>query len=278
MAFNYASSGAGWRLAGSLIQLATEVAAAHHDFTCLGTIGDAAHRAEGSASDHNPFIKDPATGVGIVRAIDIGGPDAELKQLRQLLWNRYAAQDSRVYEFGYMKGCSDNLINNWGLPFRTHVDTGDAGHLHVSVTQKNGNSPSSAGYVAAIDSHASWGISSATVTPSGGGSTPVATSYPAARFTYPFSPPNHFGDINGNNQSHGGDPRFDSPVVINDIKLIQMRLNQIGLGALAVDGKFGPSTINAATAFQRKYRANGTTLWGQLWGDDCSTLFGVLHK
>lgn len=277
MAFNYASSGNGWRLAGSLIELATEVAAAHPDFTCLGTLGDASHVTEGTASDHNPFIKDPTTGIGIVRAIDIAGPDAELRQLQSYLWSKYAAEFAPLYEFGYIKGTSNNLINGWGLPLSTHVDTGDAGHLHVSVTQQNGNAPSAAGYVAAIDSHINWGISAATVTPAGGG-TPVSSTYPAVGFIYPFANPNHFGDIKGPATDHGGDPRYDSPAIINDIKAIQMRLNQIGMGALAIDGQFGQNTINAATAFQRKYRPNGTTDWGQLWGDDCATLFGVLAK
>jgi hypothetical protein len=145
MAFNMPTSGSGWRLAGCLTQLDHEIAAAHPDFTCLGTLGNAVHMAEGTTSDHNPFVPDPASGLGIGRAIDIGGPDAGLRQLRQQIWSLYAAQDDRVFHFGYAKGCADNLINNWGLPFRTHVDSGDAGHLHISVTQVNGNHPSAGG-------------------------------------------------------------------------------------------------------------------------------------
>lgn len=162
MAFNMTTSGAGWRLCNSLITFGHEVAAAYPALTCLGTVGDAAHQSEGTASDHNPFVKDPHTGVGIVRAIDIGGPDDQLKALRQKLWVMYADSDSRLFEFGYAKGCSDNLINNWGLPFATHVDDGDAGHLHLSVTRVG-----AAGYAPAIDSTASWGIGGATF--SGGG-------------------------------------------------------------------------------------------------------------
>lgn len=163
-----ATSGPGWRLAASLVTLGNEIRATRPNLTCLGTLGNLAHQLEGTASDHNPFVKD-AKGVGVVRAIDIGGPDADLRALRQHLWVLYAQQDPRVYRFGYMKGCSDNLINNWGLPFGVHIDTGDAGHLHISVTQVNGNNPSAAGYVSAIDSTASWGLSSATF--SGGGTT-----------------------------------------------------------------------------------------------------------
>lgn len=168
----YAPAGQGWRLAYSLVTLAHELADVYGDqLTCLGTVGDAAHAAENMSSDHNPFILDPSEpSIGIVRAIDFGGSDALLKSIRQQIWNLYAASDPRVYVFGYGKGCSDNLINNWGLPFATHVDTGDAGHLHVSVTQMNGYTPSPSGYVAAIDSTASWGFDGND--PSGGG-TPI---------------------------------------------------------------------------------------------------------
>lgn len=149
---NYGS----WRLAYSLEVLANEISLKWPQLTCLGTIGNATHEQQGVASDHNPFVR--FGGLGICRALDVGGPDDVLKQLRQQLWNLYASTDGRVYMFGYMKGCSDNLINNWGLPFGTHVDMGDSGHLHISVTQLNGYAPSANGYVAAIDSRADWGL------------------------------------------------------------------------------------------------------------------------
>lgn len=159
------TSGAGWRLAGSLIQLGHEIAAVFPQATCLGTLGDAAHRSEGGASDHNPIVTHG--GLGIVRAIDIGGPDSMLKEIRQRVWTLYAEEDPRLWMYGYSKGCSDNLVNNFGLPFKTHIDTGDAGHLHVSVTQSHYPSIPS-GYLPAIDSTAPWGISGAVF--SGGGS------------------------------------------------------------------------------------------------------------
>jgi len=58
----------GWRLASSLIILRDQVNAAFPGRSKLsdGTIGDAAHFAEGAASDHNPWY-----GPGIVTAIDL---------------------------------------------------------------------------------------------------------------------------------------------------------------------------------------------------------------
>lgn len=264
MPFNYQASGAGWRLCRSLITLAEEIKVAYPSATCLGTIGNAAHQEEGYGSDHNPFIKDPSTGVGIVRAIDIGGDNGMLQQIRAHIWALYAARDPRMYEYGYGKGTSDNQINGWGLPFSHHTDTGDAGHLHISVTQANGIHPSPSGYVSSIDSVAGWGFAAGPTPPPA----PPAANWP----NYPFSPPDHFGDILGDKHSHGGNPKYDSPVIIADIAALQTKLNKLGFGPLVADGQFGPKTIAAAAAFQHKYRANSTTLFGQIWGDDWATL------
>lgn len=154
----YSPAGPGWRLAYSLVTLAHELGTVYGDtLTCLGTVGDASHANEDMSSDHNPFIRDPhEPSIGIVRAIDFGGPNAVLQQIRAHVWNMYAETDQRLYEYGYSKGTDDNLINNWGLPFGTHVDMGDANHLHISVTQLDGYHPSPNGYVAAIDSTAPW--------------------------------------------------------------------------------------------------------------------------
>ena len=287
MAFNMPTSGSGWRLAGSLVQLGHEIEAAHPDFTCLGTLGDAAHVAEGIESDHNPFIRDPISGLGIVRAIDIGGPDAALRQLRQQIWSLYAAQDDRVFRYGYAKGCTDNLINNWGRQFGTHVDNGDAGHLHISVTQVNGDSPSVGGYVAAIDSTRSWGIA-AGVSAAGGG---VLIGAPATGGAQPwpgpqlgFGPHEYFGNINGPKESHGGAFAQERPFV----KLIQQQLIALGFvpahtdvrdawadGIFDLEGTSltGPTT-DAVTRFQQAHMP-GTTLFGQVFSDDWAKLFSL---
>jgi hypothetical protein len=287
MPFNMPISGAGWRLAGCLIQLGHEIEAAHPDLSCLGTLGNAAHAAEGTGSDHNPFIKDPHSGIGIVRAIDIGGPDNALRQLRQVLWSLYAQQDDRVYRFGYMKGCSDNLINNWGLPFGTHIDTGDAGHLHVSVTQANGNHPTAGGYVASLDDTRSWGIASGVAPRSSGSVITADTGAPPGGVPWPgpqlhFGPHDYFGNINGPAESHGGAFADEKPFV----KLIQQRLiaggfvpgvsdinNDWADGVFDIRGSSltGPTT-DAVIAFQRA-RMPGTKFFGQVWSDDWATLF-----
>lgn len=146
------------RLAGSLKRLAGEIALAYPQATFLGALGNQEHVTEGATSDHNPIVKDPY-GWGVVRALDIGGPDAMLKEIRAHFWKMYAAKDARLWHYGYSKGTSDNQINNWPPADITghHTDTGDAGHLHISVTQKYYPSVA-AGYIAAIDSEASWGL------------------------------------------------------------------------------------------------------------------------
>jgi peptidoglycan hydrolase-like protein with peptidoglycan-binding domain len=61
-----------WRLAKSLERLRTQVNEAYPNRSKVsdGTIGDARHQASAS-SDHNPHIRDPATGIGVVTAIDL---------------------------------------------------------------------------------------------------------------------------------------------------------------------------------------------------------------
>lgn len=153
----YSTGGPSWYLAKSLQTLAAEVTLRFPAITCLGTIGNQAHQEENDSSDHNPFIKAP-NGMGVVRAIDLAGPAEDLVELQAIFMALYVARDSRVFQFGYWH--RNNVVSNWPpLPIGgTHTDDGDVGHLHISVTQRNGNAPSSTGYLAAIDSTAPWGI------------------------------------------------------------------------------------------------------------------------
>lgn len=160
----YSAGGPGWYLAAALQTLAAEVAATHPAVSCLGTIGNAAHGTEGDSSDHNPFIRAP-DGRGVVRAIDLAGPAPDLDAIEAQVLRLYRNGDPRMFQFGYFH--RDNVISNWPpLPVGgTHVDLGDVGHLHISVTQRNGNAPSSSGYLPSIDSTAGWGIAQTPVGP-----------------------------------------------------------------------------------------------------------------
>lgn len=154
MAYTYTSSyGPDVILAPCLQVLCSEIAVRYPDAINLGEIGDSTHKGEGVGSDHNPFITHG--GKGYVRAIDIGGSQAIQSALFAFFQRVYAARDPRVYPYGYAH--KDNVITTW-FGTGTHTDAGDVGHLHISVTQANGNSPSSAGWVSALDSRAPWGL------------------------------------------------------------------------------------------------------------------------
>jgi hypothetical protein len=125
---------ADWRLAGSLIELRNQVNAAypHRSQASDGTIGDAAHRSEGSASDHNPWVKD-SHGVGVVRAFDITHDPAHGVDTYAMAERFRVARDSRVTYI-----ISNRRITGveYGWRWATYTGTSDphTGHVHVSVS------------------------------------------------------------------------------------------------------------------------------------------------
>jgi len=126
-----------YRMAAALITLFNELrqqypSDAWQASPQTGTIGDAAHFAEGSASDHNPWENNT------VRALDIaanvaGGPPGE--GLFQMVNRMYAARDPRVYPNGY--AIYNGRITDWENPGGYHAQQGDPHlyHVHISVSQ-----------------------------------------------------------------------------------------------------------------------------------------------
>ena len=140
------TGGGGYRLAPALLTLLQQLERAYPGTGWLnspqtGTIGDAAHFSEGSASDHNPWL------ANTVRALDIAAnvsgvagivtvtdaPDCEA--LFGMVNQMYAAKDPRVYPNGY--AIYNRRITSWDNPGGFHAQQGDPHlyHLHISVSQ-----------------------------------------------------------------------------------------------------------------------------------------------
>jgi hypothetical protein len=108
-----------------------------------GSLGDAAHRAEGSASDHNPWLNNTVraldiaanvSGVpGIVTVTDAPDCEALFHMVNQL----YGARDLRVWPTGYAMYRS--RITDWNSPGAYRATTADEDphpyHLHISASQ-----------------------------------------------------------------------------------------------------------------------------------------------
>lgn len=134
-----------WRLASALVDLRNEVNTRwpDRDKTSDGTIGDAAHASR--SSDHNPWVKD-ATGVGVVRAIDIDVDGIDSGWLAEYLRQRGRDGDPRLTNGGYVilnRRITNDDFSGW------HAYTGSnphTSHVHVSFSRTR------------YDDRGSWGI------------------------------------------------------------------------------------------------------------------------
>lgn len=134
-----------WRLAQSLDTLRDELNARwpDRDKSSDGGIGDKAHAAQGSASDHNPWIIDNV-GRGVVRAYDIdvdldgsndGNGGQALDDLREHLRALGEAGDPRLQDHGYVISNGQIASEKSRWQWVPHTKDPHFDHIHVSVAR-----------------------------------------------------------------------------------------------------------------------------------------------
>lgn len=202
-----------WRLAKSLETLRAQINAAYPRRlkSSDGTIGDAAHASRNS--DHNPWVKDGATGV--VTALDITHDPANGVDIQKLADALVASRDSRIkYIVANGRIVSGTGQGNTAWQWRAYSGANKhTKHIHISVKPEK----------VAYDSTTPWqAVGSASVLP----------FQPA-----PLKP----ADSVLKKGSKG-------PFVTD----LQNNLNAQGYSVGAADGIYGAKTEAAVKAFQQK--------------------------
>lgn len=120
----------GSHLAGSLVRLSADFNAhwPAADHTSSGFIGDARHVAEGSGSDHNPWLNH------CVRAGDFDKDGINADWFAESIRQLGAAGDRRLNPDGYViwNGRWAGTVTGWAWRPYTGADN-HSGHVHVSV-------------------------------------------------------------------------------------------------------------------------------------------------
>lgn len=150
-----------WRLADSLDQLRDELNARWpgRDKSSDGAIGDQRHAAQGSASDHNPWVIDDV-GRGVVRAYDIdvdldgtndGNGGQALEDLREHLRQLGESGDPRLQDHGYVisNGQIASATSNWA--WRPHTTDPHFDHIHVSVARNQAGYDDTSAWLTAVE-------------------------------------------------------------------------------------------------------------------------------
>ncbi|XVV02776.1 peptidoglycan-binding domain-containing protein [Actinosynnema sp. CA-248983] len=231
-----------------------------------GWIGDEAHRAQGSASDHNPWVV--IDGQAYVTALDITNhPEIGLDLNKFTDQLQVACRDQGENRLKY--AIHRALIMDTRPQFRPYQWTASSGHwshAHFSVQSDR----------RLLDPRP-WNIPMLTGT-SAPAPTPAPTPPPAppkpAVPAWPLPAGHWFGDWRGPDTQHGGYYAHERGWV----QMIQRKLQALGLApgyAGWADGRWDPPTTDAMAAFQRKYRPNQTTIWGKCYSDDWQHLFSL---
>lgn len=125
-----------WRVAASLLTLRDQINASYPGRSkgSDGTIGDPAHQAQGSASDHNPWFTLPGDPTGIVTALDITHDPAHGLDIDALSDQLAQSRDRRIK---YIIA-NDLILSGAGGPspwvWRAYGGSDPhTNHLHLSV-------------------------------------------------------------------------------------------------------------------------------------------------
>lgn len=213
-----------WHLAGSLVSLRDAVDAhwPKRDKTSDGGIGDARHQAEGSASDHNPWLHNT------VRAydFDVDGIDPHwlAEQLRTL--GQYG--DLRLVGGGYV--IFDHQITSPDFSHWQAYTGSDphTSHVHVSVTR---NTP-------AYEYGGPWAFLATRPTPPQPAPSPAPTQAPTGH------------DATGRGDSFRADIGDQGP----EVRELQHDLNEFApaYSHLEEDGIYGQHTADVVEEFAHR--------------------------
>ncbi|XVS66078.1 peptidoglycan-binding domain-containing protein [Actinosynnema sp. CA-299493] len=219
-----------------------------------GWIGDAAHRAQGSASDHNPWVV--IDGQAYVTALDITNhPEIGLDLNRFTDQLQVACRDQGENRLKY--AIHRALIMDTRPQFSPYQWTPSSGHwvhAHFSVHSDR----------RLLDPRP-WNIPMLTGTSAPAPAPPTAPTWPLGHL-----PGHYFGDIAGPDRSHGGWAGWEQP----HVRLIQQALQRWGYAPVYsgwADGKFERPTVDSVSRWQRDHMP-GTQFYGQVWADDWAKL------
>lgn len=259
-----------YRIAKSLAALRTEInrKAPNRNKNSDGWIGDPSHAANGSGSDHNPWIEDSA-GVGVVRALDIthdprNGCDGAVlaESIRQL----GIKGDSRLKNGGYVIFNRRIASASRGWAWRKYSGKNPHDkHVHVSVSKTQ------SGY----DAARAWNVTTKKSPPTAKPTTHTVAKGDtliriAKRYKLTTGNLSAWNRLANPNALRIGQilrltgPAATPPAGLGkrnlkvgatgaDVRELQTRLN--GHGArVKVDGEYGPDTRDAVRAFQKKNR------------------------